>query len=211
MEDEPLVAALICKVLEGAGFHTASANSAVDAREYAQSFDPDAALIDVNLGRGVCGLQLGHIFHQVMPHMALVFLSKYYDPRLKPGNRIALPPGSAFIAKDSVSETETLVQCIESALRPGLTIHWDDLSRDYAIAALTEAQLETLRLAALSYTNATIAEYRGVSERAVERRLAEVYETLGITASPVINQRVEAVKRYLQEAGMPTQNHPSPP
>lgn len=211
MEDEPLVASLICEVLAGAGFDTASAADAAGARDVAESFDPDAALIDVNLGRGACGLQLGYVFHQVMPHVALIFLSKYYDPRLAVGKGGEVPPGSTFIAKDSIRDTGCLVQRIESALRPGNAVHWDDLGRESAISGLTVAQLETLRLAALSYTNAAIAEVRGVSERAVERRLAEVYEALGITASPVINQRVEAVKRYVQEAGMPTQNHPSPP
>ena len=203
VEDEPLVASLLCEVLDQAGFETASAGNAADARDLAEAFDPDAALIDINLGAGANGLQLGNVLHQVMPHVALVFLTKYFDPRLVDGSHGSVPPGSSFLSKDQIAHTSALIECIEATLRPGSEPARDDLSAGRTISALSEAQVETLRLAALGLTNSTIASRRGTSERAVERRLREAYHALGVDASPEVNQRVEAVKRYIAEAGTP--------
>ena len=54
VEDEPLVASLLHQVLKDAGFSVQSCNGAVEARAIVREFDPDGALIDVNLpdGRG---------------------------------------------------------------------------------------------------------------------------------------------------------------
>ena len=208
VEDEPLVASLLCEVLHQAGFETASAANAADARDLAEAFDPDAALIDINLGAGANGVQLGNVLHQVMPHVALVFLTKYFDPRLVDGSHGDVPPGSSFLAKDQIADTAALVECIEATLRPGSDPPRDDLSAGRTISALSEAQMETLRLAALGLTNAAIASRRGISERAVERRLHEAYDALGIAPSPEVNPRVEAVKRYIAEAGMPADDAP---
>lgn len=210
VEDEPFVASLLCEVLAKSGFDAVSAGDAATARDLAEAFDPDAALIDINLGSGACGLQLGCALHRVMPHIALVFLSQFYDPRLTTRNSTLVPPGSAFLAKDTLADAGALVECIESTLRPGSALRWDDVRAEHTIASLSDAQLETLRLAALGYTNSAIAAYRGVSERAIERRLHEVYDVLGIAASPSINMRVEAVKRYQSEAGDPSDEYRSP-
>ena len=204
VEDEPLVRGLLCSVLETAGFDTVSAASAADAREIAESFDPDAALIDIHLGAGATGIHLGHALHQLMPHVALVFLSKYYDATVTPGGADSLPTGAAFLSKNYLVDTQGLVDCIDQTLRPGATPRRDDPTVGRTISVLTPAQLQTLRLAALGLSNAAIADRRGVSERAVERRLQEVYEVLGIQGSGLVNQRVEAVKRYVVEAGVPT-------
>jgi DNA-binding NarL/FixJ family response regulator len=204
VEDESLVRTLLCSVLEAAGFETSSAASAAEAREMAEGFDPDAALIDINLGAGVNGIQLGHALHRLMPRVALVFLSKYYDTTVASGSPDALPPGAAFLSKNYLVDTEGLIDCIDRTLRRGSTPRRDDPTVGRTIAALSQVQLQTLRLTALGLTNAAIATRRGVSERAVERRLQEVYEVLGIQGSGLVNQRVEAVKRYVDEAGMPT-------
>ena len=203
VEDEPLVASLICEVLDQAGFETVSAGNAAEARDLAEAFDPDAALIDINLGAGANGVQLGAVLHRVMPHVALIFLTKYYDPRLVDGSHGSVPPGSSFLSKDQIADSKALVECIEATLRPGSEPPRDDLSVGRTISALSQAQMETLRLAALGLTNAAIASRRGISERAVERRLHVTYAALGIAASPEVNQRIEAVKRYITEAGMP--------
>lgn len=208
VEDEPLVASLLCEVLEQAGFRTRSASNAADARDIADDFDPDAALIDINLGPGPNGIQLGQVLHQVMPGVALVFLTKYFDPHIANGGHGAVPPGSAFLSKDRIGDVRVLVESIESALLPGSIPTHDDLSAGRSIAALPTAQIETLRLVALGLTNAAIAQRRGTSERAVERRLRAAYEALGIIASPDVNPRVEAVKRYVAEAGLPVDDSP---
>ena len=71
------------------------------------------------------------------------------------------------------------------------------------LSGLTTTQLEILRLAALGLTNAAIARNRKTQERTVEQRLQAIYAALGIPVNGDVNPRVEAVRRYIQAAGMP--------
>lgn len=203
VEDEPLVGTLLSQALEHAGFTARAATSALEARALVASFDPDAALIDINLGPGPSGLEFGHLLHRTHPHVALVFLTKYFDPRATSGSTWTVPAGSAFLSKDRITDPAVLTACLESALREDGSPIRHDLASSSSLAALTETQMEILRLAALGLTNSAIARRRGTAERTVEQRLQATYEALGIPVSPDINPRVESIKRYIVEAGLP--------
>lgn len=202
VEDEPLVASLLRDVLEHAGFETATAPDAVEARTLTRDFDPDAALIDIHLGDGPSGLELGHLLHRTHPHVALVFLTRYADPRVMGTTTWSVPEGSSFLAKDRISDPAMLTRCIEAALAQEAPER-HDVGAGSALARLTVTQLEILRLAALGLTNTAIARRRGTSERTVEQRLQSVYEALGVVSSPDVNVRVEAIRHYIAELGIP--------
>ena len=203
VEDEPLVASLLYQVLQAAGFSVQACNSAVDARTIVREFDPDGALIDVNLGTGPSGLHLGHLLHRTHPHIGLLFLTKYYDPRVSDSRGVGVPKGSAFLAKDLISNTQVLIDAVEGILREGSQPPLLVPTRSHALTSLTRTQLEILRLAAAGLTNAGIAKARGTNERTVEQRLQSVYRILAIPEDPDINRRVEAVRRYIEVAGIP--------
>ena len=63
VEDEGFTSGLLCAALKGAGFDVHAASSAAEARRAVADFDPDAALIDLNLGSGPNGVDLAHILH----------------------------------------------------------------------------------------------------------------------------------------------------
>ena len=111
-----------------------------------------------------------------------------------------MPPGSAFLAKERIDDAHALTEAIESVLRGGSPP--DDRSEG-PLSDLTTTQLEILRLAALGLTNAAIARNRNTQERTVEQRLQAIYGALRIPVNGDINPRVEAVRRYIQAAGMP--------
>lgn len=204
VDDEPMVASLLVSALEAAGFEARSCGSAPEARTLVDDFDPDGALIDIHLGDGPSGLHLGHILRVSHPHVGLVFLTRFNDPRLPGDGGSAMPEGSAFLAKDSVTDTGLLLDAIESVLGESI----DPVlagPRPGRLAVLTLTQLEILRLAASGLTNAAIARRRGTTERSVEQRLQSVYQTLGIEMSIDVNPRVEAVRVYIVEAGMPSE------
>ena len=52
VEDEPMVASLLADSLHRGGFDASTASNAVEARDQVRNTDPDAALIDINLGAG---------------------------------------------------------------------------------------------------------------------------------------------------------------
>ena len=52
-------------------------------------------------------------------------------------------------------------------------------------------------------SNTEIARRRNTSTSAVEQRISEVFRILGLTASADVVPRVEAVRRYIAENGLP--------
>ena len=203
VEDEPLLASLMVEVLRGVGFEVAHASSAVEARSLLDAFDPDAALVDVHLGPGPSGLHLGHVLARTHPHVGVLLLSRFADLSAAGLDGFALPPGSVFIPKDRIVDTGVLLGAIDAVLAG----HPTPAATDHVLGPLeqlTRAQLSVLRLAASGLSNAAIAARRGTSERSVEQHLQGVYAGLGIELGGDVNPRVEAVRRYVQVAGLPT-------
>ena len=201
MEDEALVSLLLTDLLTRAGFEARTCASASEVNALVEEFDPDVALLDINLGGGPSGLDVGHILHRTSPHIGLVFLTKFVDPRVRRDR--AIPPGSAFLDKRAITDADALIDAIETVLHEDPEPPRHDASAPGGLDVLTPTQLETLRLAAMGWTNAAIARQRQTNERAVEKRLRAVYLALGIPTSADVNPRVDAIRRYIAEVGMP--------
>jgi DNA-binding NarL/FixJ family response regulator len=204
VEDEPLLASLMSQVLVDTGFTVEMCATEDEGRRAARTFDPDVALIDVHLGTGPAGLYLAHALSRSHPHVGILLLSRYEDLSAAGLEGWDLPTGSAFLRKDQVADRTALVAAVESVLR-GVPAVTATHASDGMLAALTRTQLAVLRLAAMGLTNAAIAQRRGTTERNIERRLATVYDTLGIVTDGELNPRVEAVRRYVTAAGMPSE------
>jgi len=200
VEDETLVATLIAELLTQQSFEVQVAHSAAQARQVIAEFDPDAALIDIHLGAGPSGLHLGHVLRQSHPEMGIVFLSRYTDPSVAGLREVDIPVGCGFVAKEQVNDAGILLEALNSALRGEVVIEGRSES---PLAQLTPTQNEILRLAATGMTNGAIAKHRNTSERTVEMRLKSVYAALGIQVTPDVNPRVEAVRQYIEAAGVP--------
>jgi len=228
VEDEPLLASLMGQVLTDSGLVVKVCGSETEARRILREFDLDAALIDVHLGSSPSGLYLAHALSRSHPHVGILLLSRYEDLSAAGLDAWELPPGSAFLRKDQVSDREVLLDALDAVLRGtplalGTTTRTTatggtDVAgagtdagaagttpRDGQLAALTRTQLAVLRLAALGLTNTSIAARRETSERSVERLLRSVYDTLGIPTDGEVNARVEAVRRYVAAAGLPVE------
>ena len=206
VEDEPLVASLLAEVLRSADFIVKTVSNVLEARATVADFDPDAALIDIHLGDGPSGLHLAHVLHATRPDVAIVFLTKHPDRRTAGLADADLPPNCGFLRKDKVTDTAYLLAGIDAVLtdRPRDVRH--DLLDDRPLATLTPKQVDALRMAALGMTNAAIARERGTSERNIEKLLTNAFEALGITPDPDVNPRVEAVRRYIEAAGLPSRS-----
>ena len=209
VEDELLLASLMTEVLRGAGFEVAHATGAVDARVLLDEFDPDAALVDVHLGPGPSGLHLGHVIARTHPHVGILLLSRFADLSAAGLDGWDLPPGSVFVPKDRVVDTTMLLGAIDAVLSGQPTPVSDDHPLG-GLAVLSRSQLSVLRSAAAGLSNSAIAARRGTSERSVEQHLQAVYAGLGIVLQGELNPRVEAVRRYVEVAGLPTGPDPEP-
>jgi DNA-binding NarL/FixJ family response regulator len=200
VDDETLVSTLIADLLARNSFEVRTAQSAAEARQVIAAFDPDAALIDIHLGAGPSGLHLGHVLRQAHPEMGIVFLSRFTDPAVAGLREVDLPDGCGFIAKEQVTDGSVLLEALNSALRGEVVIEG---RTDSPLSQLTSTQNEILRLAATGMTNAAIAKHRNTSERTVEMRLKSVYAVLGIVVTSEVNPRVQAVRQFIEAAGVP--------
>ena len=202
VEDEPMVAALLQETLEAAGYEVLTAYSALEAKSRAKLFDPDIAILDINLGGGPSGVDLSFLLHKSYPGIALALLTKHPDLRTAGFNKEDVPPGCGFIRKDMVTNSQHILEAIESVIASQEGFR-QDCDPSGPLGNLTSTQVKALRLVAQGYTNAEIAKRRNTSVRAVEQLLATVFTNLEIDVEGPINPRVEAVRKFISAAGTP--------
>lgn len=201
VDDDPLVSALVDSYLTGEGFEVRRCASAPEARDVVEEFDPDLAILDINLGGGPSGAHLGHVLHRLYPGLALLYFTRYPSSLITLAGSSDWTEGVMVLPKDDVRDPAVLLRAVEEALRGRRRRAVAEPDVDPGLRALTRTQLEVLRMVALGLTNSAIAERRRTSERAVEKHLKGIYEILGLSASREENPRVLAANRYIREMG----------
>jgi DNA-binding NarL/FixJ family response regulator len=203
VEDEPMVASLLGDTLAPVNFEVCIAHSAAEAIELTRDFDPDVAILDINLGRGANGIDLAFILSRQHPGIAILLLTQHPDLRTAGFEHEDLPAGCGFLRKDAVRSRDDLITAIDAVIGGGESGVRQDSDPARPLGDLTITQVEVLRMVAQGYTNQEIARRRGTSTRAVEQVLNAVFMTLGIDLGEGINPRVEAVRRFITAAGTP--------
>jgi DNA-binding NarL/FixJ family response regulator len=202
VEDDPLVASLLSEVLEHADFLVKFASSAAEATKIAAKFDPDVAVLDINLGHGASGVELAYVLDQKYPGIAIVFLTKHPDLRTAGYREDEVPEGCGFLRKDLIQTSDAVIAAIEEVIAHRSKLRQDGDPRR-PLGGLTKSQVALLRLVAQGYTNSAIARERKISIRAVEMALKGVYQNLGIAVDGDLNPRVEAARMFISIAGTP--------
>lgn len=196
VEDEPLLRDLIARTLEGGGFIVTTAASAADAKRAVKTADPDAVLLDVELGPGPNGFDLAEVIARQRPDVGIVFLTNLPDPRFGGKSSKSVSKNHAYIRKGAIESGSELIQALEAVLRDRITNEYrHDLASNRPLSQLSQRQIETLRLVADGKTNSQIAEIRGTSIRAVESMLQRIFELMDIDPNSS-NPRVLAVTKY---------------
>ena len=202
VEDDALLRSLVAREIERAGFEVAEAGSAAEAVAAARRFDPDAAILDVDLGPGPNGLVLGMRLASSSPGIAIVYLTNVAAPEVAGLRSRDLPAGAAYLRKSQVGNPAVVLAALESVLagQDARPAHRHDLARDDPLRGLSRAQLDVLAMVAAGLTNAEIAARRESSVRAVERMIARVFAALGLDDGAG-NARVRAARFYLDAKG----------
>lgn len=205
VEDEPFVRGLVAQIVRSSGFDVITAEDASSALATLESFDPDAAIIDIDLGRGPNGIDLADAILLQLPHLALVFLTQVTNPRVI-NHTLATPTNAAYLNKRALADPQTLIEALEVVLRDGDVSHGfrDDLDSASPLNNLSTAQLETLRLIAEGASNEGIAQARGTSVRAVESMVSRIFSVLELTGDPLMSQRVAAARLYAEHVRLPS-------
>jgi DNA-binding NarL/FixJ family response regulator len=205
VEDEALVRSLLVQTLESAGFEAIGAANAVEAVRVLKGFDPDVALLDLDLGPGANGMDLLHIIQQQNSGTATLFLTKFPDVRSAGMSDKSGPTAQGFLRKELVGDSEYLISAIEAVLSNRKDVR-HDRRPDRPLAGLTSNQVGILRMLAQGYTNAEIAKRRGKTVSSVEQLLNSTFRALGLDGNKDLNPRIEAVRIFIQSAGIPNRD-----
>jgi DNA-binding NarL/FixJ family response regulator len=203
VEDNTFMRALISDLLVSLGFEVEAVESASAAVKAAARFDPDAAILDVELGAGPNGFDLARILRETAPEIGLVFLTNIPEPKTIGVDNRSIPKDAAYLVKDSVGDIELLLKAIKASMRGrvGQELRHD---RDvHSLSNLSRSQLDLLHLAALGLSNTEIAARRGTTVRAVENLFKRAIDSAGIEVGPGEHGRVLAVRKYIETVVLP--------
>jgi DNA-binding NarL/FixJ family response regulator len=204
VEDEDFLRGLLATTLEAAGFNVGTASNALDARRVIKNMDPDALVLDINLGRGQNGFDIADASREVAPEIAIVFLTDMPDSRFVGKDSKSLPKNIAYLNKSLLEDTNTLTDALEAVLTDkNVKAFRHDVLPSRPFANLSRTQIQIIQLLSQGHTNAQIAEIRQRSLAATESAIARTLDAMGIDTKSEGNSRVEAVAQYLAVMNTP--------
>jgi len=200
VEDDAFTRATIKAALQLQGVEVIHDTSNVaSAMKIARNARPDAAVIDLDLGKGPNGIDLAIGLRNSLPEIGIVLLTGFVDPRLLNPEIGKLPKGSKYLIKQRISNIEVVHDAILESIS---AVKKGGNRKDVLIPTLSlpSAQLETLRLLALGYPNDRIAKERGITEKSVEQSISRLVQHFHISDSDQ-NKRVELARIYFKAIG----------
>ena len=204
VEDEPLVRSLLTSILVSDGFQVRAAKNAAEARATLKDFQPQVAILDIELGDGPSGIDLSHILRLELPKVGLVFLTHIPEPRVVGVENRNIPKNAAYLRKDRMADTGVLKAAIEAASRDRVGKQFrDDKSIQHELTNVSRSQLDVLRMVAMGLSNHEIAAQRGTTVRAVEHLVKRAFSAAGVDPDSPGNARVVAARQFISVAGMP--------
>lgn len=202
VENESLLRDLIARSLETAGFHVATAANASDAKRACKAVDPDACVVDIELGPGPDGFDFAEYLNRESPDVGVVFLTNLPDPRFADRDLKTVKQNQAYLRKSQLVDSKELIEAVDAVLKEvNVAEYRHDMQEERPLADLSRRQITVLKLLAAGLSNSQIAEARGTTIRAVEGMISRIFQGLDINAQSEGNARVEAAKRYLSAVG----------
>lgn len=197
VEDDALTLTLLESVIQAFGFRTASAKTATEAKKVLTTFDPDLAILDIDLGPGPTGLDFAKMMSKTHPHVAVLFLSRtpYEDSAstMDP----SLHGDFGYLNKLNLRDVEIVRSAIEECLRPSLNAP----ARPVFIPGqgLTRLQHSLLLDIAGGLTTREIAAKNGKTPRAIERVAERIQQKIPELLLDSRTLRLESVRNYLEK------------
>lgn len=199
VEDDPFTRTLLRGQVKQLGYDVVGDTAiASDAVRLACEQTPDVMLVDLDLGRGPTGADLGHAVRRTRTRIGIVVLTSYTDPRLA-GTHRPLPVGSRLVIKRTLTEVSVLADALRGAAADPLgEVECAALP---AAPGLSDEQVELLRLVALGCSNAEIARRRYVSESTVVKSITRLAKALDVSHDSATNLRVGLTRAYVDLCG----------
>ena len=154
------------------------------------------------------GMRIAEWLTREHPGVGVVVLSQHGSVRYAAQLLESGAAGRGYLLKDRIHDLDHLVSTITAVARGECRIDAqlvEGLVRarraKNPIDALTARQKEILADIARGQSNAAIAMERGLSLRAVEKHVSEVFGRLGIASDESISRRVHATLMFMAQEG----------
>lgn len=201
VDDDDFTRVLLVRTLTASGHEVVGdCANAASAMRTADAQRPDLAILDLDLGPGPNGIDLGHGLRRLNPTIGLIVLSSYTDPRLA-GTTRELPPGASYISKRSIGDSQTLEDAIVQVAQSPLAERTQGADPVPKARKLSDNQVEIMRLVAEGYSNAEIARRRSLTEPAVAKAVARLVKQLDLQVGSEDNVRVLIARAYFDLIG----------
>jgi DNA-binding NarL/FixJ family response regulator len=188
------------------------ANNLALAENLFRSLQPEVLVIDIQFD-GQEAITLVKKLRKLNPALGIVITTACPDIRLLGITTKDLPIGSQLILKKSISNLEVIADSIRKAMEiaesksPAAWVDSHGSPHENAFAsvlsAMTDTQIETLRLVATGLSNAEIGRVRFVSEKSVEQIVARIAGHFAIAPDRTRNLRVLIAGHYYKWIGAP--------
>jgi DNA-binding NarL/FixJ family response regulator len=209
-EDDVLLREGIARILGDDGYDVvAQAGDRDDLLEKVRTHHPDLVVTDIRMPPTFTrdGIAAALQIRRELPDVAVIVLSQHIDT---PGALERLSLGAervGYLLKSRVMDLDEFLDSVRRVVAGGSSIDPEVISsmvrrgvrdeQDRGIGLLTPRRLEVLQLMAQGYSNARIGRELGVTEKAVDRSIALIFQTLELPPDPDEHRRVLAVVRYL--------------
>ena len=207
-EDEPLLREGLALLLSRNDIDVVSAVGDADALRAAAATDrPDVVVTDIRMPPDNTddGLRAALDIRRASPSTGVLVLSQHVSRRYVTtllGDRTG---GVGYLLKHRVTDVEGFCDDLSRVARGGVVLDPEVVSvmvgrsarDDGRVDRLTPRQLQVLGLLAEGRSNLAIANRLAITEKAVARHAAQIYDTLGLPPSLDDHRRVLAVVRFL--------------
>jgi DNA-binding NarL/FixJ family response regulator len=155
------------------------------------------------------GLRAAIAIRRDHPKTGVLVFSQYIETRYTADLLGAASGGGAagvgYLLKDRVADVGEFVEALSRVAAGGTALDPEVVSqllrasrRADGLASLTPREHDVLALMAEGRSNGAIAAALVISERAVEKHVANIFSKLGLAPSDADHRRVLAVLRYLE-------------
>jgi len=175
-------------------------------RAFVARDQPDVCVVDIRMPPSFTdeGLRAAIALRHTYPKLGVLVFSQYVETRYAAELLAGSARGVGYLLKDRVADVREFVDALTRVAQGGTALDPEVVAqllgasrRTDTLAALTPREREALEAMAEGLSNAGIAARLVVTERAVEKHVANIFTKLGLPPSDTDNRRVLAVLRYL--------------
>ena len=205
-EDHALLREGLIRLLDGHGVEVVSAVADEPSlRRELRRDDIDIAIVDVRLPPTGTdeGLRAAVEARRERPGLPILVLSQYVEP-LYARELLASAEGAVgYLLKDRVSNVHQFIDAIHQVAGGGTVMDQQVVTqllqrRKTPLADLTPRERAVMGLMAAGRSNAAIAAAMSVTEKAIDKHIANLFAKLRLPQSDDDNRRVLAVLQFLQ-------------